>query len=141
MDELRQGSQLNTEHSPGSENKIGIPMFKMSLCAEADQNFQNGCSEDLMESSLNENEEPGEDVRFLSASRNSIFSRFSEISFKKFQKDYQFIFVIISFLMFFISGLFFGAILVKMFLCEKGNFDLKNLNGTITLSEQFDLML
>ena len=116
-------------------------MFKMSLCAEADQYVQNGCSEDLMESSLNENEEPGEDVRFLSASRNSIFSRFSEISFKKFQKDYQFIFVIISFLMLFISGLFFGAILVKMFLCEKGNFDLKNLNGTITLSEQFDLML
>ena len=62
------------------------------------------------------------------------------MSFRKFKEEYQYVFVLIIFLMFFISGLFFGAILVKLFLCDKGNFNLKDLNGTITLSEQFDIV-
>ena len=132
-----------------SESKAqrSIQTFKLSLCVESDDALedsedQNKPPEDQMDESLtNDNVVTAENTQFLYASRNSIFSRYSEMSFRKFKEEYQFIFVLITFLMFFISGLFFGAILVKLFLCDKGNFDLKDLNGTITLSEQFDMIL
>ena len=132
-----------------SESKAqrSIQTFKLSLCVESDDALedsedQNKPPEDQMDESLtNDNVVTAENTQFLYASRNSIFSRYSEMSFRKFKEEYQFIFVLITFLMFFISGLFFGAILVKLFLCDKGHFDLKDLNGTITLSEQFDMML
>ena len=134
------------DHSESKAQK-SIQPFKMSLCVESDDALedsedQNKPPEDQMDESLtNDNVVTAENTQFLYASRNSIFSRYSEMSFRKFKEEYQFIFVLITFLMFFISGLFFGAILVKLFLCDKGNFDLKDLNGTITLSEQFDMML
>ena len=132
-----------------SESKAqkSIQTFKMSLCVESDDALedsedQNKPPEDQMDESLtHENVVTAENTQFLYASRNSIFSRYSEMSFRKFKEEYQFIFVLITFLMFFISGLFFGAILVNLFLCDKGHFDLKDLNGTITLSEQFDMIL
>ena len=132
-----------------SESKAqkSIQTFKMSLCVESDDALedsedQNKPPEDQMDESLtNDNVVTAENTQFLYASRNRIFSRYSEMSFRKFKEEYQFIFVLITFLMFFISGLFFGAILVKLFLCDKGNFNLKDFNGTITLSEQFDMML
>ena len=95
----------------------------------------------MEESHTHEIVETDENTKFLYVSRNSIFSWYSEMSFRKFKGEYPFIFVLISFLMFFISGLFFGAILVKLYFCDKGNFNLKDLNGTITLSEQFDMIL
>ena len=132
-----------------SESKAqrSIQTFKLSLCVESDDALedsedQNKPPEDQMDESLtHENVVTAENTRFLYASRNSIFSRYSEMSFRKFKEEYRFIFVLITFLMFFISGLFFGAILVKLFLCDNGNFNLNHLNGTISLSEQFDMML
>ena len=124
-----------------------VPTIKMSLCGEPDDALEeledhNNPPEDQLDESLtHENVATAENTQFLYASRNSIFSRYSEMSFRKFKREYQVIFVFISFLMFFISGLFFGAILVKLFLCDKGNFNLKDLNGTITLSDQFDMIL
>ena len=133
------------DHSESKAQK-SIQPFKMSLCVESDDALedsedQNKPPEDQMDESLtNDNVVTAENTQFLYASRNSIFSRYSEMSFRKFKKEYKYIFVLISFLMFFISGLFFGAILVKLFLCDKGKFNLKDLNGTITLSEQFDMI-
>ena len=130
---------LETIEQSKSEAQKSVPMFKMSLCVEPgtveDSEDQNNHPEDEMEEShtheIFETDEKG----------NSIFSWYSKMSFRKFKGEYPFIFVLISFLMFFISGLFFGAILVKLYFCDKGNFNLKDLNGTITLSEQFDMIL
>ena len=130
-----------------SEAQQSVPTFKMSLCVEPDDaaeelEDENNPPEDKMdENHTNEYLQTAENTKFLYASRNSIFSRYSEMSFRKFKEEYQYFFVLITFLMFFISGLFFGAILVKLFLCDKGNFNLKDRNGTNTLSEQFDMML
>ena len=132
-----------------SESKAqrSIQTFKLSLCVESDDALedsedQNKPPEDQMDESLtNDNVVTAENTQFLYASRNRIFSRYSEMSFRKFKEEYQFIFVLITFLMFFISGLFFGAILVKLYIFNEGNFNLKDLNGTITLSEQFNMIL
>ena len=130
-----------------SEAEKNVQIFKMSLCVYHDDALeesedQNNPPEDQMNESLtHENVETAENTKFLYASRNSIFSRYRDMSFRKFKREYQFIFVFISFLMFFISGLFFGAILVKLFLYDKGNFNLKEMNETITLSEEFDMIL
>ena len=138
---------LDTIDPTKYEAQKHIPTFKMSLCVELDDALEeseeeNNTPEDQLDESLShENVVKAENTQFLYASRNSIFSRYSEMSFRKFKKEYQYICVLISFLMFFISGLFFGAILVKLFLCDNGNFNLMALNGTITLSEQFDMIL
>ena len=118
-------------------------MFKMSLCVEpgAVEDQNNHPEDEMEESHTHDTVETDENTKFLYVLRNDIFSWYSEMSFRKFKGEYPFIFVLISFLMFFISGLFFGAILVKLYFCDKGNFNLKDLNGTITLSEQFDMIL
>ena len=125
-----------------SDSSLQVPTFRMSLIDkenDATDAFEN------QDNRLHPHEEPTEASRFLnpqmSASKQSIFSKYSEMSIAQLRKDYQLVFVLISFLMFFISGLFSGAVLVKMFLCKEGNLTMANLNGSITLSEQFDMML
>ena len=145
---------LDTKVSYVSGSKMNVPTFKMSLCDEPDvledsKSFQmdkNSFSEVQMEENFtDDDEEISENTNFLhcraSKSRNSVFSRYSEISFRNFRHDYQYIFVLASFLIFFITGFFFGSIFVKLFMCEKGKVILRDLNETITLAQQFDMML
>ena len=97
-----------------SESKAqrSIQTFKLSLCVESvdaleDSEDQNKPPEDQMDESLtNDNVVTAENTQFLYASRNHIFSRYSEMSFRKFKEEYQFFFVLITFLMFFISVVF-----------------------------------
>ena len=142
---------LDTKVRYVSGSRINIPTFKMSVCDDPDvledtktcHMDKNSFSEVQVEE--NDEEELSEDENLLRCqtwkSRNSILSRYSEISFRNLRLDFQNIFVLIGFLIFFIIGLFLGASIVSFYLCKKGNFILRDSNETVTLSQQFDMVL